>query len=314
MSYEIIYSRNFIKTPKGYLLLCLSGSSNCTEYKHGKERRERNWRIWTRRDGFVSEAETIQDLKELYSSYYSSGSVEYKSKRFATADEEIKFYQNGFKNAKTIEEYIQHGNFTDTSGHTYKVNCLIVKLIQYKEGGVWTETDKQIITTTAALIDAIETLKDKTKASKIWLDIAFNDNEPITCKTPKQISGQCLLKYKSYYYKERTESGWRWTKDKNDAFIFNDAAAAEATAHESYWPNYQIIKYTQTKQTEKNCMLHIIGSGYFIRFTKYGIKYSYYKTGGTQMDEKRASQTLEKLQKNWKNKSFEIVKINTQTL
>ena len=44
MSYEILYSRQFVSLGNGtYIPMILSGSSNCTMFRYGREILERHW-------------------------------------------------------------------------------------------------------------------------------------------------------------------------------------------------------------------------------------------------------------------------------
>ena len=43
MSYEIVYSKQFIKTNKYIIPTVLMGSNNCTMYYGGREIKERDW-------------------------------------------------------------------------------------------------------------------------------------------------------------------------------------------------------------------------------------------------------------------------------
>ena len=47
MSYEIIYDKQFIRMPKGFIPMALAGSNNCYQTGSGnKMKRSRDWGNW----------------------------------------------------------------------------------------------------------------------------------------------------------------------------------------------------------------------------------------------------------------------------
>lgn len=107
MSYEIIYAREFVKTSDGRIIpLVLSGSNNCRELTfRGYERRERVWHaIFS--SGDENPAMTPEKLMTKINEYIPSGYNQHFVRNGKWVDDAgfIKFFENGIKKAKTLEE------------------------------------------------------------------------------------------------------------------------------------------------------------------------------------------------------------------
>lgn len=110
MSYTIVYSRQFIRVPTAgnggediVIPLALSGCNNVTEFVGTRERRARNWDVFGNDKVFIT---TEQELMDTVRSLYGNTDWEcfkYNSQWLDGAGV-IKFYQNGCKAAKTMEE------------------------------------------------------------------------------------------------------------------------------------------------------------------------------------------------------------------
>lgn len=105
MSYSIVYAREFLKTNDGRIIpLVLSGCNNCYEMYNGRERRERCW--WTLYVPHnASPAVRPEELMKIIKSRVQ-GDNEHFMRGGKWVDDKafVRFYENGIKNAKTIEE------------------------------------------------------------------------------------------------------------------------------------------------------------------------------------------------------------------
>lgn len=108
MSYDIVYERQFVRLPDNRIIpLILVGSNNVTEphWVGAKcyERRARDWSIFFNAKGI---AWTEEELRELVQSCVPSTYNEHFKYHSKWVDDDgfVKFFENGIKNAKTIEE------------------------------------------------------------------------------------------------------------------------------------------------------------------------------------------------------------------
>lgn len=116
MSREIIYDKRFIKLPNGniYIPIIQHGSSNCYQWSpsSGRDIPEKNW---FNIDKYKENGEwkqqlffTENDLKKLAANWKTFENFKTRNKMFKP-DEFEKWFLNGIKNAKTIEEYDSYG-------------------------------------------------------------------------------------------------------------------------------------------------------------------------------------------------------------
>lgn len=104
MSYEIVYNRQFLKIDDKIIPLVLYGSNNCTEISsRGRERRERSWHpMYFGRNETIafSEQEILERVRSNFNGY------EHFMRNGKWVDDAglLRFFQNGVKEAKTIEE------------------------------------------------------------------------------------------------------------------------------------------------------------------------------------------------------------------
>lgn len=107
MSYEIVYNKQFLKIDGKIIPLVLHGSNNCYEpLTNRRERRERNWnpfyignnkQIALTETDLIKMAESLCDGGEYQDHFMQNG-------KWVDDKGLIRFFQNGIKNAKTIEE------------------------------------------------------------------------------------------------------------------------------------------------------------------------------------------------------------------
>ena len=108
MSYEIVYNKQFLVIDGKIIPLVLHGSSNCYEpLPNGRQRREREWNaIYIGGSNKLIAVTAVEIMKEI-ESYCDGGEYqEHFMQNGKWVDDKglIRFFQNGIKNAKTIEE------------------------------------------------------------------------------------------------------------------------------------------------------------------------------------------------------------------
>lgn len=119
MSYEIVYNRQFLKIDDKIIPLVLHGSNNSYEITwNGKERRERNWNpMYLSCNKMI--AITENELMKLIEDCCDGTCQEHFMRNNKWVDDKglIRFFQNGIKNAKTIEEMNEEYYFSGLQGY-----------------------------------------------------------------------------------------------------------------------------------------------------------------------------------------------------
>lgn len=120
MSYEIVYNKQFLKIDEKIIPLVLQGSNNCYEpLANGRQRRIRNWHpiyIGSNKQPALTETELISMVESLcdggeYQEHFVQNGKWVDDKGL------IRFFQNGIKNAKTIEELKEDYFFMGMNGY-----------------------------------------------------------------------------------------------------------------------------------------------------------------------------------------------------
>lgn len=153
MSYEIYYNKAFIKVGENqYIPLVQHGSNNCWEFSGRREVPEKNWDVlnYTKADRCVFSAVEIQELGQVYDECEPFKS---RNKRFADGEFE-RWFVAGIKSARTLEEFISHGN-------SFYIN-------DYTD---WANQKMYEIRTTEELLSKLSELKGKK------LKLAFHERE-----------------------------------------------------------------------------------------------------------------------------------------
>ena len=279
MSYEIVYSKQFIKVESGIIPLVLAGSSNCWD---ANNRRERSWGVFF--NGFAKRIMTTDEITQYIEKLATTSSTQeffVKGGKWITASELKAFFKSGIKNAKTIEQIIADGK-----QNKWRTPSLEVKLsFCGHENGVFKQynIETRAIKTTEELEKAIAELLPRANYKNVFLEVRFDANEPITFKpTSKAFNGRALLKYKNRYVaKSDVLHRMTTTKSKDQATIFDsfeDADAYRKTLGEYFANEVKIVKYTPSPTRE-----HYIrftdekgNYGYLVKATRGGgFRYSY---------------------------------------
>lgn len=121
MGYEIVYNKQFLKIDGKIIPLALHGSSNCYEpLPNGRQRREREWNAiyvgGSNKPIAATEAEIMKEIE----AYCDGGEYQEHFMQYGKwVDDKslIRFFQNGIKNAKTIEELKEEYFFRGMYGY-----------------------------------------------------------------------------------------------------------------------------------------------------------------------------------------------------
>lgn len=121
MSYSIVYNKQFLKIDDKIIPLVLYGSNNCYEpLPNGRQRRERQWYSLYFNGGNEQIAATEAEIMERVKSYCDGGEYqEHFMQNGKWVDDKglIRFFENGIKNAKTIEEFKEDYFFRGMCGY-----------------------------------------------------------------------------------------------------------------------------------------------------------------------------------------------------
>ena len=172
MSYEIVYNRQFLKIDGKIVPLVLYGSNNCCEIMwNGRQRRERSWNpMYFGRNTMI--AQTEENIMERINSCCDGTYEEHFVRNGKWVDDKglIKFFQNGIKNAKTIEELKEEYFFNGMRGYFSVWNGENNKI----------ENDVEIFSTDDLrnyLIAAQDRLNNRAEKEDIYICLKYYDEE-----------------------------------------------------------------------------------------------------------------------------------------
>jgi len=119
MSYEIVYNRQFLRIDDKIIPLVLYGSNNCTQYRNGRERRERDWYSMYFNGGNQMITATEDEILNTIQKYTGGEYQEHFMRNSKCVDDKglIRFFNDGIKKAKTIEELKEEYFFTGLNGY-----------------------------------------------------------------------------------------------------------------------------------------------------------------------------------------------------
>lgn len=118
MSYTIVYNRQFLKIDNKIIPLSLYGDNNCTQYHNGRERRVREWYSMYFNGGNQMIAVTEDEITEKIKSYTGGQYQDHFMKNSKWVDDKglIRFFNDGIKEAKTIDELQEEFFFSGMQG------------------------------------------------------------------------------------------------------------------------------------------------------------------------------------------------------
>jgi len=260
MSYEILYDRRFIRTTRGIVPMILSGSNNCYDIKYdGRGRsyevRERHWWAYIPRGlgtKDLPENELLKAFEELF--YGTDGCREvFKSKgRWLTVRQHRKWFQNGCKDARSLEEYLRCNPCASLLG--------FVRVYPKQEGAKETEALRKYLHTTQELEDFLDSADQfikqaaKEQPCECYLSLDFTTDQPLKVfpKCPDGVlvkNGKCFLK--EYVPGKRLS----FTGDPMEAIVFESPEAAILQIG-NHWHDLSFVS-AKTAQRPKDLILQV---------------------------------------------------------
>lgn len=291
MSYEIVYDRQFIRTPLGIVPLVLSGSNNCTEFSvRGRERRVRSWGVFFNEPVF-SEEDLLCRTENCCGKSYQ----EHFKRNAKWVDDEgfRRFMRNGIASALTLEE------IQEINPHLALRCCLDVwgkKDHDHKhELFTWARTTEDLV---AWIEQARKRLAERAKDEELYISISFPENEPLKLRTTRQIQGRVVARKGAYYIGAIDEHGSvTQTKDPAAAMIFD--STEDAMNRLPCWirPRVRFIK-AETVEARQNfhfCILIDSSNMFARRLTSRRLMTTFAKSDARRFaSEKAAEQYINK--------------------
>lgn len=248
MSYEIVYGKSFIKTPKGRIIpLTLHGSNNCTEFVNGREVRERSWGCFVP-DSFLylSQDEFLEACKDKYPDNPDNDYEVFKAgSKWIYKRDLVKWFKHGIKNAGFLEEYRTKSNLS------VKLTCYI--WFYSPDGNKYNRSYERTVKTSKELdewIDSVEAEKYKINVefgyqSEVGFDIR-GERQPLHLQ--KKIEGPvaCCIHPGSYLF-EYDESGMIFSQNISTAIIFDSLEDAKNKLGEERFYRNKFVKAENLK-------------------------------------------------------------------
>lgn len=226
MSYTIVYDRLFIRAADRYIPMCLYGCNNVTEYVNGRWVRERSWKLFSYCDEMIL-ADKVTLMFEVRCRHTGECSQSFKfGSRWLDDAAVVRFYENGIKNAVTIEE-IKEQNHSGVL-HCY-LSCWSKDLRE-------TTTFEEYLRTSEDLIKWITEAKGKKAKmlsseewSSIYICCGFSGREPMRVTSLSKETGPVIAKDGKHGYVSSIgsdKSGWSSSPDIEKALVFANAVEA----------------------------------------------------------------------------------------
>lgn len=265
MSYEIIYSKQFIKLSNDrFIPMVLAGSNNCYEVNwNGREKRSRSWNNLTY---FALEGETAGTLDEMlanleeHNNDYRKRNPDYDESRYGYfASLEIRgtktnwgnllgLYKTGCKKALSVEELNENGIHFFVYSYPHEAE-------EEKLRAISMEPFHTVFKTTEEIEDFIQNVEPKLKAAKISFYYSMNASE-------EQI-----------------------TRIRRKYFASEPKEKKEVTATQGF-------------------AIEILDYGYFTKKTRSGFLYSRHEDGGKQfLKEKDAQKKAKEFESKTRHKT-----------
>lgn len=260
MGYTIVYDRLFVRAGDKYIPICLYGSSNCTEYVNGREVRERSWSTFSYCDEMLlADEETL--MREVKARHTGTSSENFKYKTWLDDAAVIRFFENGIKNAVTIEEMQQQlgsGEAVDAY-----LSC-------WPADGGWSKTQirKQLRSS-----DEIEEWTEAAKAKKtemldagdwnsVYICFGFSGREPkrvlpnALCNAPLIV--KCMYGYVSEIVCKGNYISLTYSKDISKAIVFENLEKAREALPDARFTGLKFIPaVVKEKAAKKNWVLSV---------------------------------------------------------
>lgn len=293
MGYTILYGRQFIKTTRGIIPLALAGSSNCYESRpDNRWVRERSWDRWYYNQMVELPAEEIMAIIHNLHDNKNTEQVKQGSKWLHDADM-IKWFENGIKNALTIEEII----------NILPRQYLDCHITTFDDNGS-TRTLQAYVRTTPELEAWIDKVKRLAPNNERYMCIGFEGQKPLHIEYLSHIPDNVpvvITHGKSYLNKMVPDESCSYSSDISKAIIYpNKIAAYEAIAQAKIFGPFGLKVLKESKPpVEKSYVIRIAEGarkGYYInKLTSHALYYAYsVECAKKFISQKEAIQWIEK--------------------
>lgn len=325
MSYEKLYSKQFVKVEENWIIpMTLSGSSNCTMYYGGREIYERSWfQLLPHCDNHIDYfTKSISEIRAYFEARTKEGNPEgewfkdINSGKWITNASFMKWFDSGVKSAKTIEEVrkaiVGQGLVCKIClHHNSEFKCL--------------EENYKYCTSTEDLKNWIYSLKDYKAPEDYYISyivMGWSGIEPLHLGRNVKENIPVVCKVKSQYLYAYNDSSLSYSKDKNKAIVFNNKEDFEnkllPVLHKFHNTKWTLVSAESAKkEVEKNFAILVKRGSYCGAYIKKKAKYTVYFSGQgsakkfpTQKSaEKWAEEKLGYLSTE-KGYQFEVVKVD----
>ena len=246
MSYEILYGRQFVSLGDGtYMPLILSGSNNCTMFRHGREVLERHWWVLGQGDTLAKSREHLIGWISTCTEYSPDSEWFMRSGKWLLAKDMVHWMESGIKSARTIEEIKELLPMQS-------LHCSVVVYDEsksYSEKGYQVNENDMYISTTEELIkwiyDYNERRNNKGKHERVYPNIEFYGCEPLKLGTKSADSNHpvvCKIGSGYLYQFDVARRSYSYSPDISKAIIFENAEDFHEKTKEMYFAKYKLVK------------------------------------------------------------------------
>ena len=266
MSYEILYSRQFVKLDEERVLpIILSGSSNCTMFWGNKEIRERNWFCWCNKEEIGEKTSVIRNRIEKVVIENKNNNYDgewFKSNgKWITSSSILKWFDNAVKSARTIEEIYS------LCGESLRCRIQLYHKTEFTSQTVLVKYCK----TTKEILDWIEEAKNYSvpeNYNSYW-NVGFCGIKSLKMGRPVKDYVPLVCKCKNRYICNYSDNRISFTTDKYEAIIFENKKKFDETLYpvlRKFNYSYRLIDAdTLNKVVEKNYVIARDTGGYLLK-------------------------------------------------
>lgn len=270
MGYEILYDRRFIRTTRGIIPMLLSGSNNVTtiQYDRAGRRREVRERHWW---AYIPRSMDIKDHPEglIMAEFEKMGNSGMDRELFMwhgswlMESQHRKWFQNGCKDARTLEEYLRSNRVASFSAEIRvypdkKKFSRDTEMFSYLRST--RELEDWLDQAQIRLTELKTALGDVGEA---FVHLEFTPDEPLTVLP--LIEGKVVVMHKNSYLIAFGRNSLSFGQDKEAALQFDSIEAAQL-ALGTQWENLRYVRAT-TALKEKNWVLRLDGGTGLTRYT-----------------------------------------------
>lgn len=292
MSYAIEYGRQFIRSEEGITPCWLSGDNNVTEFRNGRERRERHWSCFC---GFVGATE--EDITTKVRSMLGGYQEHWKRHNKWVDDESLlRWVSTGIKKSASVEDILKRN--PDCCG---SIRCCV---------HVWRRHDhtieEQVYVRTTAEFDSWirrwRALKERLAEEKAegYPCIDFG-TENIRSPIVAEDTDLFCFKKKGRYLSELTECSCKWTKDASSAKLFSYEEAIRrlnGTYGIALLGDASLTRAPKETENMPKAIIMIVNADgdrdYVYKATAHKLKFSQYKEHAYQYSSLKTAQAAAK--------------------